>query len=136
MVDVMKKCWSPDAFFRPTAKDLDLLFMDMGAQDAEPLAEGQRRGCAVAAPRTEDMLYRVFPRHIADALKNGEKVEPEQHDLVTIIFSDIVHFTDISSSISPIKVSNMLDRLYLAFDNLAGKHNVFKVSQTKLCKLL
>ena len=74
------------------------------------------------------MLYEVFPKHIADALKAGEKVEPESHENVTIVFSDIVHFTDISSSIPPLKVSSMLDRLYLSFDELARKHGVFKAS--------
>jgi len=37
------------------------------------------------------------------------------------------HFTDISRALSPLKVSQMLDRLYLAFDKVAGKNNVFKV---------
>lgn len=69
----------------------------------------------------------LFPRHIADQLKAGQKVEPEQHELVTVIFSDIVHFTDISRMTTPLKVSQMLDRLYLAFDKVARKHQVFKV---------
>ena len=51
----------------------------------------------------------------------------ENHDEVTIFFSDIVRFTDISRALSPVKVCNMLDRLYLAFDALANKHEVFKV---------
>ena len=51
----------------------------------------------------------------------------ETHENVTVFFSDIVHFTDISRMLTPVKVCDMLDRLYLAFDELAGKHNVFKV---------
>jgi class 3 adenylate cyclase len=46
---------------------------------------------------------------------------------VTVFFSDIVRFTDISRALSPVKVCNMLDRLYVAFDELANKHEVFKV---------
>ena len=57
----------------------------------------------------------------------GKKVEPETHELVTIVFSDIKGFTDISREISPLKVSMMLDRLYLAFDKCARTHGVFKV---------
>ena len=56
-----------------------------------------------------------------------EKVEPEQHDEVTVVFSDIVHFTDISKTLSALKVSQMLDRLYVEFDKVASKHKVFKV---------
>lgn len=51
----------------------------------------------------------------------------ETHNNVTVFFSDIVRFTDISRNLSALKVSHMLDRLYLAFDELATKHEVFKV---------
>ena len=77
--------------------------------------------------RTDNLLFDVFPQHIAEALRDGRKVEPEHRDIVTIFFSDIVSFTDISSSLTPLKVSNMLDRLYNAFDELSRKHDVFKV---------
>jgi len=56
-----------------------------------------------------------------------KKIEPTFRDVVTIFFSDIVGFTSISSSLPPIKVSNMLDRLYNSFDILSHKHEVFKV---------
>lgn len=124
MIDIMTKCWSQDPFFRPQSKDLDLLFMDMNPQDAEPIIEETRVRQGKA---TGDMLYEVFPKKVADRLKAGQKVEPETHENVTIFFSDIVHFTDISRMMSPVKVCHMLDRLYLAFDELARKHEVFKV---------
>ena len=41
--------------------------------------------------------------------------------------SAVVGFTDISATFTPIQVSNMLDRLYLAFDNLTTKHKLFKL---------
>jgi len=41
--------------------------------------------------------------------------------------SDIVGFTTISSTLSPGEVSDLLDRLYTLFDELAGKHGVFKL---------
>jgi class 3 adenylate cyclase len=77
--------------------------------------------------RTDDLLYSVFPKHVAEALKHGQKVEPENHECVTIFFSDIVGFTDISSSLDPMKISDMLDRLYNSFDTLSHYHDVFKV---------
>ena len=45
----------------------------------------------------------------------------------TVLFSDIVGFTTISQTFTPMKVSNMLDRLFGSFDALAKKHSVFKV---------
>ena len=123
MVDLMKKCWSHDVSFRPQAKDLDVTLMDLSPQEAEPVLEEDSR----LKKNTKDMLYELFPKHIADALKRGDKVDPEQHDLVTVVFSDIVHFTDLSHELTPLKVSQMLDRLYIAFDKIAKKHRVFKV---------
>ena len=82
---------------------------------------------AMHMSRTDNLLYSVFPMHIAEALREGRKVEPENHECVTIFFSDIVGFTDISSTLDPLKVSDMLDRLYNRFDKLSDKHDVFKV---------
>jgi serine/threonine protein kinase len=72
-------------------------------------------------------LFDIFPKHIAEALRDGKKVEAEHKDCVTIFFCDIVGFTDISSTLDPRKIANMLDRLYNKFDELSHKHDVFKV---------
>lgn len=128
IVDTMKKCWSADPFYRPQAKDLDMILMDLNINEAEPVtSRDQKLANKKDKKMTQDLLYDVFPRHIADALKVGRKVEPESHELVTIFFSDIVGFTSMSQRMSPMKVSNMLDRLYSCLDKLARAHKVFKV---------
>mmetsp|Transcript_18241 Transcript_18241/g.27837 ORF Transcript_18241/g.27837 Transcript_18241/m.27837 type:complete len:382 (-) Transcript_18241:219-1364(-) len=77
--------------------------------------------------RTDELLFELFPRHVAEALRDGRKVEPESREVVTIFFSDIVGFTTLSASMSAMKVSDMLDRLYLQFDALSKHHDIFKV---------
>lgn len=67
MVDLMKKCWSPDPFCRPQAKDLDTILLDMNVREAEPLTPEQQ--LQAKKKRTGDMIYELFPKHIADALK-------------------------------------------------------------------
>uniref|UniRef100_A0A7S3L2A5 guanylate cyclase n=1 Tax=Amphora coffeiformis TaxID=265554 RepID=A0A7S3L2A5_9STRA len=124
MSDLMKKCWSPDPEFRPKAKDLDLLLMDMNSRDAEPLEPEDNKE---KQPRTGDMLYQLFPSKVADVLKRGEKVEPETHENVTVIFSETMNFNEMTRSVTPLKISQMLDRLYLALDKVASQHHVFKV---------
>eukprot|EP00980_Cylindrotheca_fusiformis_P012393 scaffold3043_cov121-Cylindrotheca_fusiformis.AAC.9 len=126
MADVMRKCWTNNPTVRPEAKDLDLSFSDMSASDAEPMIDRENTRLRKEVAQG-DMLYQVFPRKVADMLKAGQKVEPETHEDVTIFFSDIVRFTDISRALPAVKVCNLLDRLYLAFDDLAKKHEVFKV---------
>jgi Protein tyrosine and serine/threonine kinase len=77
MVEIMTKCWSHDVGFRPTAKDLDLMFTDMNPIDAEPIMIVDELTSKLK--RTQkvegDMLYRVFPKKVADKLKVGQRVE-------------------------------------------------------------
>jgi len=86
----------------------------------------QNKKCSITQ-RTEALLSQMFPKHMAEALRDGRKIEPENHDCVTVYFSDIVGYTNISSELTPHKVSDLLDRLYTKFDDLCGEHNVFKI---------
>ena len=50
------------------------------------------------------------------------------HD-VSVLFSDVVGFTNICSLISPMDVVTMLNSMYTVFDQISEQHNVYKVSQ-------
>jgi len=117
---------------RPTFEELDKRLKRLDVETVAPMgklvvSKQASKEAREAAGRTEDLLFEVFPKHIAQALRDGKKVDPESRDVVTIFFSDIVGFTNISSTLSPLKVSQMLDRLYSNFDNLSRKHDIFKV---------
>ena len=52
----------------------------------------------------------------------------EKFEQVTILFSDIVTFTNIAAAVQPIDIVNMLNALYSKFDDLTNIHGVYKVS--------
>ncbi|XP_042145590.1 head-specific guanylate cyclase [Ixodes scapularis] len=74
-----------------------------------------------------DLLHLIFPPSVARKLWLGESVEAQQHDQVTLLFSDIVGFTAICSTATPMMVINMLNALYTQFDQFCGELDVYKI---------
>ena len=69
----------------------------------------------------------MLPKTIADSLRQGNSVEAEWFDACTIFFSDIVGFTSLSGTSTPIEIVEMLNKLYITFDNIIDQHDVYKV---------
>ena len=118
---IMTDCVEDDANKRPSFEELDTRLKRVDAENVDPGQTVKARDAAIS-------LFDIFPRHIAEALRDGRTVEPEQREIVTIFFSDIVGFTSMSAEMAPRKVADMLDRLYTQFDSLSAKHDIFKVS--------
>jgi guanylate cyclase, other len=131
ITELMNECIGENPSARPTFHDIDYRMKLFTVGDVEPTKIYQSiqkkklwDGNLTAA---ETVLLDMFPKHVAKSLSQGHKVKPEHFNPVTIFFSDIVGFTKISSEMSPLKVSDMLDRLYIKFDHLSRKHNVLKI---------
>lgn len=116
LVQCMQDCWAQQPEKRSTLNELALKLIPLCGQNFHTVMQTRHN----AARKQRCLLEDVFPEHIAKALLAGRKVEPEHHDCVTVYFCDIVGFTTLSSTLSPQQVSEMLDRLYTAFDSLAG----------------
>ncbi|XP_069495611.1 guanylate cyclase soluble subunit beta-2-like [Ambystoma mexicanum] len=77
--------------------------------------------------KTETLLYAMLPEHVANQLKEGKRVEAGEFKICTILFSDVVTFTNICAACEPIQIVNMLNSMYSKFDRLTSVHDVYKV---------
>ncbi|XP_069748544.1 guanylate cyclase soluble subunit beta-2 [Narcine bancroftii] len=81
----------------------------------------------VEKKKTEVLLYAMLPKHVANLLKEGKRVEAGEFKECTILFSDVVTFTNICAICEPIQIVHMLNAMYSQFDRITSVHNVYKV---------
>ncbi|UYV64173.1 hypothetical protein LAZ67_2006930 [Cordylochernes scorpioides] len=112
---------------KPNIFDNMLVMMEKYANNLEALVDERTSMLIEEKKKTEELLYEMLPRYVADQLKIGNKVEAESFDCVTIYFSDIVGFTTMSAESSPLQVVDFLNDLYTCFDSIIGHHDVYKV---------
>ena len=77
--------------------------------------------------KSEMLLLNVLPQAIASRLKEGDEAIADSFAEVTVLFADIVGFTEISSRIPPQEVVSLLNQVFSAFDYLAEIHGLEKI---------
>jgi len=77
--------------------------------------------------KSERLLLNILPAPVAERLKGGEQTIADYFDEVTILFADMVGFTEIAGHIPPPELVNMLSRIFSTFDSLVEKHGLEKI---------
>ena len=74
-----------------------------------------------------DFINRLLPVYVQEILTNPHSKLAETYDNVTIIYADICGFTSYSSTKSPKKVVDLLDKLFTDFDKSCDSLQLYKV---------
>ncbi|UNU24630.1 adenylate/guanylate cyclase domain-containing protein [Microcoleus vaginatus] len=77
--------------------------------------------------QSDRLLLNILPEEIANRLKRGDSTIADTFADVTVLFADIVGFTQLSSRVSPTQLVALLNDIFSTFDNLAERHGLEKI---------
>ena len=77
--------------------------------------------------RSEDLLLNILPADIAQRLKADETVIADHRESATVLFADLVGFTELSRTIPAARLVELLNDLFSRFDCLTQEHGAEKI---------
>ena len=86
--------------------------------------------------KTESVLLNILPKLISQRLKSGETLIADAHENVSVLFADLVGFTNLSHGISAQELVHMLNEIMSAFDRIANQEGVEKIKTIGDCYML
>lgn len=86
--------------------------------------------------KSESLLLNILPQEIADILKNENRTIAHQYDEVSVLFADVVDFTPMSALMTPVELVELLNEVFLYFDELVEKYELEKIKTIGDCYMV
>ena len=99
-------------------KEREIAYQKLEQEQAKLFAEQER---------SEKLLRNILPDSIACRLKHESQTIADSFSEVTVLFADIVGFTELSARISATELVELLNQIFSRFDRLAEKHGLEKI---------
>ncbi len=77
--------------------------------------------------KTEHLLLSILPQAIAERLKAQITTIADSFEEVTVLFADLVGFTQLAANLPPIELVEQLNVIFSEFDALSAKYGVEKI---------
>ncbi|KAK5618329.1 hypothetical protein CRENBAI_019399 [Crenichthys baileyi] len=142
--ELIRQCRSHNPVHRPTFEqvkkfvhrinpikvspvDMMMNLMEKYSKHLEVLVAERTQDLMLEKQKTDRLLYSMLPKQVADDLRQGKPLQAQSYVSATVFFSDIVGFTQLSSSSTPYQVVDFLNKLYTTFDDIIDNYDVYKV---------
>jgi guanylate cyclase len=77
--------------------------------------------------KSESLLLNILPKDIAAILKNQQQTIAERFECASILFADMVGFTELTARVPPETMVGVLNEIYSHFDTLVEKYDLEKI---------
>lgn len=74
--------------------------------------------------KSDRLMLSILPATVAHVLREGRAVAAQRYDAVTVLFADIVGFSELAAVVEAEELVDCLDRLFSAFDACCQHHGV------------
>jgi len=115
----LKVWWEVRVF--PSRDGISVFFHDITTRKKMESALRKERN------KTENLLLNLLPEPIAERLKEEPGVIADKFEKATILFADLVNFTQISTTMPATKLVYLLNEIFSTFDELTEKHGLEKI---------
>ncbi|OBK51234.1 adenylate/guanylate cyclase domain-containing protein [Mycobacterium sp. 1081908.1] len=86
--------------------------------------------------RSEMLLLNILPKEISEALKRQPRAIAAHYDDASILFADIVGFTPMAATMTPLALVELLNEVFQCFDALADKYDLEKIKTIGDCYMV
>ena len=109
--------------------EVERAFNDSFLRTHEEMERRQQAECAAREERdrAETLLLNILPAPIAAEMKSGRHTISQTHAAVSVLFADIVGFTELTGRLSCHELVTLLNRVFSAFDGLSERHGLEKI---------
>ena len=86
--------------------------------------------------RSEMLLLNILPKEISEILKTGPRTIAAHHDAASILFADVVEFTPMAATMTPLELVDLLNEVFQCFDTLVEKYGLEKIKTIGDCYMV
>ena len=89
--------------------------------------QAQNREIQVERQKSDGLLRNILPEEVARELKASGKATPRHYNSATVLFTDFINFTSLSTVLTPDQLIDELNACFLAFDEICERNGLEKI---------